>query len=187
MKINIKQKWVLYLALLFYSFGILFSNNYYLIYQEYAPIFRPINLSVVDGFVVLLSLLIYVHNTPSSLKKPSDIIVVTLLPLVYVPSVIFSISYDGYFLIKVLVLCLSFIIITKSTSKRNKSNPRLEFNPPYERVVMIFYFIFMALFLVKFIGVMQFRGLDTIYEQRIIGKAGDRFDGYVQTYFGKLG
>lgn len=184
--INIKGKSLLFLSLLIYSIALIFSNNTYLVNQIWAPFFHIIDPEMGDYLMLGLLLILFSLLTPLYLRNPSDVIVAILLPFVYIPAVVFSISYDDHFIIKNLTLGLSYICITKFSIGSQKINVKINSKIPHEKLILYAYFVLLILFVFKYYPIMRFSSLDSIYEQRIIGKAANRFDGYLQTYFGYI-
>lgn len=186
------DKNVILFALLSYSISINMVHATYLMWQDYIPFFNYSEISIEDVFIQFLFSGIAAFVAPAGIRRVSDIFFWVLLLFLYLPAVAIFLgektilSVDD--LIVLFLLFVSFLIVSLPSIfyKRTFYVENQHFFYGNKLVVgfSITWFLFLFLLLNKFSSIMSLRGLDTVYEQRILGKADSLLYGYAQVYFG---
>lgn len=180
---------VLLFFTVFYSLSIHFTHTGYLAEQHHAPFFNYGNLDFFEFVIILLFVSMSLFFLPLRIASVSSIFVVVLYYFLYLPIFVISLGNDRLpvdeLSFVLLVVTASFFIV--SMPSRFIANSALVDERFLKRVSNIFFALWgcaLVFFLLEFGSVMGFVGLDSIYIQRELGRAGTAFAGYLQLYFG---
>jgi len=187
---NFTKRLFLFLALCLYTVSLVF------LLREYAaPKWEMYKLTYASpeimGLLFLIFLLsFFAFSLPIRINKPSDLFLVVTGLLVCIPAIvagIFAETFDRthyYSLIFVLTITFACVclLLRSINFKRNFDDGFFSNSVGFWIFVL---WIVLALFLIiQYSSIMSFSGLDSIYEQREVGRADSLFLGYCQTYFG---
>lgn len=129
---------------------------------------------------------------PKSIGRPSSIILLLLYIIVYIPTIVFSLSIDSNGTVRygpsLLMLSLGFCSACLATrlQRERRSVQAFEPNDLLCRILLVTWLIFGAALIGTYWSIMTFSGLDDIYEQRAAGASSSLWMGYIQTYFGNI-
>lgn len=190
---NIKlYQGLLFLSLLAYSISLNIVHATYLMWQDYIPFFNYSNISMVDIFIQILFSIVITLIAPNGVRKISDVFFWVLLLFLYVPALAIylgeksTLSIDD--LIVVIVLFISFIIVFLpcriNFGRRYFNNNNFNYGKNLVALFSLTWFLLLFLILNKYSSIMSIRGLDAVYEQRVLGRASSLLYGYAQVYFG---
>lgn len=190
---NILSRVYFFITILLYSLCLIYSHSTYLVWQDYVPFFKYSGISVEDLLILLIFLVFSSMFTPLSITRASDIFVWILLLFLYIPIFIIAIGskdvlslHDSF---TFLIVMFSFALVAMPSVFVNR---KIIINDSFthdsgKRLIRFFYLLWFILFFIlvqKYSAIMSFRGLDSIYSQRILGKAESPLYGYAQVYFG---
>lgn len=145
-------------------------------------------VSVLDTGVLCIVLVVWAAVLPRRIHRPSSLFLIVIYLCVCLPAAVAMVGLEGpsdsfyYPLLSSLgfgftVACLVARSFPWRGVSRKDAKPLLPF-------LFLAWVACLVVLLVSFGSVMSFSGLDDIYAQREQGKAGNLFEGYVQTYFG---
>lgn len=181
------------LASLFYAYIIHYAHIKYLnpTWQYFGYTYSPINTFEVF-FIVILT--IYGGAfVPALLKRPSSVILILLYIIVYLPTVVLSLSletdrverYSGILISLAIGFSLA-CIVTRFYENKENSNTALP-SDKFSNNIFLVWLACCGTMIASFISIMAFVGLDQIYDQRALGKEGSSlFLGYTQSYFSNV-
>ena len=155
-------------------------------FPEYGFSFGEV--SVLDAWVLCIVLVAWAAVLPRRIQRPSSLFLILIYLFVCVPAAVAMVGLEGlsdsFYYPLLFSLGFGFTVACLVVS----SFPWR--GVPRKDVTQLLPFLFLAwvaclaVLLASFGSVMSFSGLDDIYAQRDQGKAGNLFEGYVQTYFG---
>jgi hypothetical protein len=161
-------------------------------WQDYIPFFNYSEISIEDILIQFLFSGVAAFIAPVGIRRVSDIFFWVLLLFLYLPAIAIFLGEMTIFsaddLIVLFVLYMSFLIVSLPSifykRRHYVENQHFSYGNKLVAVFSIIWFLFLFVLLNKFSSIMSLRGLDTVYEQRILGKADSLLYGYVQVYFG---
>ncbi|MCO8058837.1 O-antigen polysaccharide polymerase Wzy [Acinetobacter towneri] len=151
--------------------------------------FTYVSIDLVSCFFIAICLIFTSLLTPLKIDKPSNIIIYTIYILVIIPTLTLTLGLRedslkeygiGLFCLVIGYIFLSFVTFL-NVNKNPSSYSFPSINVKYFFLFFWFFCFFGLLFLFK--DVINFVGLDNIYEQRAAGKSRNLFEGYMQSYF----
>lgn len=129
---------------------------------------------------------------PTVMTRASTIILLLLFEVVYVPTVVITLSlipdsleHYGFSLV---MLSLGFSIACFCTRLRPRGEVRAEYIPgdQFCKVFLYCWLVCAALLIAKYGAIMSFVGLEDVYAQRAASISDNIFVGYLQTYFSNI-
>ena len=180
---------VLLACTLLYGYSIYFAHDEYLSNVQFMWGFEAPSVDLYKVLAVIILLAIPSCLLPSSINKPSSLFVFVTFLFVYVPSIVITVgnytdSLDTYSSLLV-AFCAGFSIVCLASNvvgvdeSASKDVPSLYLGFG----MLIFWLVFCGVLLNTYLPMMNFVGLDDIYQQRELGAATSLFMGYVQVYF----
>lgn len=183
---------LLIMSALLYAFSLSITHQYYLneIWEYFGFTFAA--QEPVDALSKYLLVGIVALVLPKNFKSPGSIIVFLLFIIVYVPAVIMTIGVSTYDFEKhfplLISLCFVFFVLCVVVRGASSSVPCIGYQPNN----FLFYFISALWFVCctvlvyNYRNIMQFAGLDEVYEQRAAGASTSAVIGYIQVYFSNV-
>jgi oligosaccharide repeat unit polymerase len=145
----------------------------------------------INSWIFILTSVFFISMTmPIKIMRPSGLVMTVLYILVLLPTLEITMAsktvsmelYGPGLAALVIGFCIMGACVSLNHYKNNHSVSKIEING---RSVYLLFFIYLILFffiLVSFKDVINFVGLDKIYEQRELGKSSNPFEAYAQTY-----
>ncbi len=145
-------------------------------------------VSVLGACVLCIVLVVWAAVLPRRIHRPSSLFLIVIYLFVCVPAAVAMVGLEGpsdsfYY---PLLFSLGFGFTVACLVARSfpwRGVPRKDATQLLPFLVLA-WVACLAVLIASFGSVMSFSGLDDIYAQREQGKAGNLFEGYVQTYFG---
>ena len=186
------QRQALLVASWLYSFALHYAHVVYLnpVWDYYGFTIRPLGpteLAMIFALVTLGGLAM-----PESIQRPSSIILLLLYIIVYIPTIVFSLSIDSNgtarYAPSLFMLSIGFCSACLATRLLGKRGSVRTFHPNdlFCRLLLAAWLTFGAALIGTYWSIMTFSGLDDIYEQRAAGTSSNLWMGYIQTYFGNI-
>ena len=155
-------------------------------WAEYGFSFGEID--VLDVFVLCIVLAVWAAVLPKRIHRPSSLFLIVIYLFICVPAAVAIVGLqapnDSFYYPLLLSLAIGFTLaclVPRSFSWQGPSRKDAKQLLPF---LVIAWVACLVVLVSSFGSVMSFSGLDEIYVQREQGKAGNLFEGYVQTYFG---
>ena len=175
-----------------YAYAIHYAHVMYLNpeWDYFGFSYRPLGATeiVIIGALVSIGALLL----PLVLDRPSSIIVLALFAVVYVPTVVVSLSLevDRIDLYGPGLITLAFAFGTACIGARvQRTRVPVPGSIPGQRLqyaIFALWLICCAILVATYYPIMRFAGIEETYEQRAAGTATDLLLGYTQTYFGNV-
>ena len=187
-----KPRQALILASWLYSFALHYAHLVYLnpVWDYYGFTIKsidPIDAVTIFGLVTTGAIVM-----PTMIGRPSSIVLLLLYTIVYIPTIVFSLSIDvnglERYLLSLLMLALGFGLACHTTN-RHFDRTRTPANAPDNKFCLTIFAvwgIFALILISTYSSIMTFSGIDDIYEQRAAGASENIWMGYIQTYFGNV-
>lgn len=147
-------------------------------------------IEYIDLIILSATLVTWAFVVPKRIDRPSSLVLTIIYIFVCLPAIVAILGFEKnstnkhYLLLLVLVLGFSLSCLLTNGSKRYSYDLAREYSKKFMPFLIFLWFISFGFLLYTSASLMNFAGLDTIYEQREIGAAKNLFEGYIQTYFG---
>lgn len=183
------------IGLTFFSSGIYLAVIILLI-RDYAAVEWSIylysfgNISSIDFLILIISLIICAIAVPKNIDSPSSMILVVTYLIIVLPAAacLTAMDYgasDGRYYILIMISLGFFLASIICNDRRGNIQSISEYREPSNLlgpILTILGVLLMIYLFIRFRSIMSFASLDTLYEQRARGAAGNLLDGYAQTY-----
>ncbi|MBK5400146.1 hypothetical protein JFU47_26030 [Pseudomonas sp. TH39(2020)] len=184
-----KARLVLLACTLLYAYSIYIAHAEYLSNVQFMWGFEVPSVDIYRVLVAIIFLAVPSCLLPSSISKPSSLFVFVTFLFVYVPSIVITIgnytdSLDTYGSL-LMAFCAGFSIVCLSSNVFGSDESPSRVVPSFYLGLgmLMVWLVFCAVLLNTYLPMMNFVGLDDIYQQRELGAATSLFMGYVQVYF----
>lgn len=185
----LKSRFVLVSCTLLYGYSIFFAHETYLTNMQFMWGFEVASADFYRVLAAIILLAIPSSLLPSSIGKPSSLFVFVTFLFVYVPSIVITIgnykdSLDTYGVL-LATFCMGFSIVCLSSSVfGGRGDSGKDIPSAFLGFGMLAVWLTFCLILLNtYLPMMNFVGLNDIYQQRELGAATSLFMGYVQVYF----
>lgn len=145
-------------------------------------------VSVLDACVLGVVFVVWAVVMPRRIQRPSSLFLVVIYLFVCVPAAVAMVGLerpsDDFYYPLLISLALGFALACLAPHIVSwRGLPRKDATQLLP-LLAIAWIACLSVLVFSFGPVMSFSGLDQIYAQRELGKAGNLFEGYAQTYFG---
>lgn len=145
-------------------------------------------IEFVDVLALCVVLALWAVFLPKKIQAPSSLFLVVIYLFVCVPAAVATIALQapdsGFYYPLLFSLAIGFALACLVTRLFSWQGPPRKDVTQLLPFLVIAWVACLAVLVSSFGSVMSFSGLDEVYIQREQGKAGNLFEGYVQTYFG---
>lgn len=147
-------------------------------------------IEFIDLIILSATLITWAFVVPKRIDRPSSLVLIIIYIFVCLPAIVAILGFEKiptnkhYLLLLVLVLGFSFSCLLTKSPKRYNFDLAREYSKKFIPFLIFFWILSFGFLLYTSASLMNFAGLDSIYEQREIGAAKNLFEGYIQTYFG---
>lgn len=147
-------------------------------------------IEFIDLLILTAILITWALVVPKRIDRPSSLVLIIIYIFVCLPAVVAILGFEKiptnkyYLLLLVLTLGFSLSCLLTKGFKRYSFDSAREYSKKFIPFLIFLWVISFGVLLYTSASLMNFAGLDSIYEQREIGAAKNLFEGYIQTYFG---
>lgn len=181
---------VVFLASCLYTFSLInvLANYASKEWPMYGYSFNEIKF--LDLIILCATLVAWALVVPRKIDRPSSLVLIIIYIFVCLPATVAILGFEKiptnkhYLLLFALVLGYSFSCLLTNVSKKYSFDSKRQYSQKFIPFLLFLWVISCGFLLYTSANLMNFSGLDTIYEQREIGAAKNIFEGYIQTYFG---
>jgi hypothetical protein len=187
------SRWAVLVTTLFYAWAIGYAHSEYLAYDwgYYGFTYRPLGFEEIALIVVFVS--IGALGIPSTLKRPSSIILLLLHLLVLVPTVVISLGLntdriDRYGL-SLGAMSLAFLLAGKLAQRpqaRTRARPPAMPGDFFTGSFVAVFLVATVILVAAYRSIMTFAGLEDIYQQRLAAADDNVVLAYLRTYYASV-
>lgn len=147
-------------------------------------------IKFIDLIILSAILVTWAFVVPKRIDRPSSLVLIIIYIFVCLPAIVATLGFEKipankhYLLLLVLTLGFGISCLLTNDNKRNSFDLTRDYSTKFIPFLVSLWSISFVVLLYTSASLMNFAGLDSIYEQREIGAAKNLFEGYIQTYFG---